>query len=136
MAIPTSSMYAQPNNMTNQTIVAKFLNGFNDPAKIPESLALLAEEYAFKNPMVELSSKAEFIALAQEIGSVLTGVNILQMAQNGDWVAVSYEFTSNLPGLESNLATEWFRLEEGLIQQSHLVYDATHWRKVYANIKG
>lgn len=30
--------------MTNQEIVTKFLNGFNDPEEIQESLALLADD--------------------------------------------------------------------------------------------
>ncbi len=130
----STGIYAQQNqgkNMTNQEIVIKFLSGFNDPSKIQESLALLAEDYKFKNPMVELNSKVEFIALAQEIGSVLTGLNILSTAQNGEWVATFYEFKSSIPGLESNMASEWFRVEDGMIQESRLIYDASKWRKIY-----
>lgn len=118
--------------MTNQEVVEKFLNGFNDPAKIPESLALLADDYRFKNPLVELHSKAEFVALAHEIGKVLTGVEVMHSAANEDWVAVQYVFKSKLPKLERNDATEWFRVEDGIIQESNLIYDASEWRKVYA----
>lgn len=129
-----SNIYSQTNHgtMSNKAIVEKFLEGFNDPEKIQESLALLADDYKFKNPMVALNSKAEFIALAQEISQVLTGVRIIQAAENGDWVGVYYEFKSSVPGLESNMATEWFRLKDGIIQESHLIYDASEWRKVYA----
>ena len=84
--------------------------------------------------MVELNSKAEFITLAQEIGKVLTGVNLISTAENGDWVATYYEFKSSVPGLESNIASEWFRIEEGIIQESHLIYDASEWRKVYTQM--
>ncbi|MCE7991423.1 MAG: nuclear transport factor 2 family protein [Roseivirga sp.] len=129
-----SNIYSQTNQgkMTNKAIVEKFLDGFNNPEKIQESLALLADDYKFKNPMVELNSKAEFITLAQGISQVLTRVNILHTAENGEWVAVNYEFKSSLPGLESNMATEWFKLKDGIIQESHLIYDASEWRKVYA----
>ncbi len=129
-----SGIYSQTNQgkMSNKAIVEKFLDGFNHPEKIQESLALLADNYKFKNPMVTLNSKAEFIALAQEISQVLTGVNIIQAAENGDWVGVYYEFKSSIPGLESNMATEWFKLKDGIIQESHLIYDASEWRKVYA----
>ncbi|WP_108866737.1 nuclear transport factor 2 family protein [Aquimarina aquimarini] len=131
-----SSMYSQQKDtMTNQEIVKKFLNGFNDPARIQESLRVLADDYKFKNPMVELNSKAEFIVLAQEIGTVLTGVNVINTAENGNWVAAYYEFKSSIPGLESNMASEWFRLEKGIIQESHLIYDASGWRKIYEQIK-
>lgn len=133
----SSCIYSQEkhNKMTNQEVVEKFLKGFNDPSKIQESLALLADNYKFKNPMVELKSKAEFIELAQEIGKVLTGVNLVRSTENGDWVAVFYEFKSSIPGLESNMASEWFKVKEGIIQESHLIYDASEWRKVYGQMK-
>ena len=134
LCMSSVSIYSQENpdrKMTNQEIVEKFLNGFNNPEKIQESLALLADDYHFKNPMVELDSKVAFIAVAQEIGAVLTGVNVMSTAENGDWVATYYEFKSSIPDLESNRASEWFRLENGLIKESHLIYDASKWRKVY-----
>ncbi|MEO1260232.1 MAG: nuclear transport factor 2 family protein [Bacteroidota bacterium] len=121
--------------MTNQEIIKQFLNGFNDPTKIQESLALLADDYKFKNPLIELKSKAEFLTLAQAIGAVLTGVNIIRLAEDGDWVAAFYEFTSSIPGVESNLATEWFRVENGMIKESNLIYDASKWREVYAQME-
>ena len=124
----------QSNSMTNQAMVTTFLEGFNDSSKIQASVALLADDYQFQNPMIKLHSKAEFIELAQQIGAVLTGVELLQVAENRDWVAAIYIFKSAIPGLESNLATEWFRLENGLIKESKLIYDASEWRKVYAQM--
>ncbi|MBL4662641.1 MAG: nuclear transport factor 2 family protein [Flavobacteriaceae bacterium] len=117
--------------MTNQDIVKKFLNGFNNPSQIQASLALLADDYKFKNPMVELNSKEEFIALAKEIGAVITGIDIINISENGNWVATFYDFKSSISGLESNIASEWFRLENGMIKESHLIYDTPEWRKFY-----
>lgn len=135
MGLISSSIYSQENQISsNQEIVEKFLNGFNNPDKIQESLVLLADDYQFQNPMVQLNSKTEFIALAQEIGKVLTGVDIVRIAQNGDWVVVFYEFKSSIPGVERNLATEWFRVLDGKIRESHLIYDASEWRKIYAQM--
>ncbi|OEK00540.1 hypothetical protein BFP97_03025 [Roseivirga sp. 4D4] len=133
----SGNIYSQTNQkkMTNREVVEKFLNGFNETEKIHESLALLAEDYHFKNPMVALKSKVEFIALAQEIGKVLTGVEVLRVAETDDWVAAMYIFKSSIPGVESNVATEWFRLEGGIIQESHLIYDASEWRKIYASME-
>lgn len=132
-----SSTYSQQKQkkMSNEQIVETFLNGFNDPTKIQESLALLADDYKFTNPIVSLNSKTEFIALAQEIGAVLTGVNLKRIASNGDWVATFYEFTSSIEGVESNIASEWFRIENGLIKESRLIYDASGWRKVYEQME-
>ncbi|MEN0051609.1 MAG: nuclear transport factor 2 family protein [Bacteroidota bacterium] len=137
MGLFSSCIYSQTkqDTITNQEIVEKFLNGFNDSSKIGASLALLAEDYHFKNPMVQLNSKAEFIALAQEMGKVLTAVNVIRISENNDWVSVFYEFKSSIPGLESNLGTEWFRVENGIIKESHLIYDASEWRKVYAQME-
>ena len=134
----SNHIYSQQNQehqMTNQAVVEKFLNGFNDPSQIQASLDLLAEDYKFKNPMVELNSKAEFIALAKEISAVLTGVKLMGIAENGNWVATYYEFSSTVPGVESNIASEWFRLEDGIIKESHLIYDASIWRKIYAQME-
>lgn len=133
-----TTSYSQKNQvhkMTNQETVITFLNGFNDPSKIEDSMKLLADGYKFKNPMVELNSKAEFIGLAQEIGAVLTGIKILNTAGEDDWVAAYYEFTSSLHKVEKNLATEWFRLKDGVIQESHLIYDASEWRKIYQEME-
>jgi predicted SnoaL-like aldol condensation-catalyzing enzyme len=130
--------YAQQNernNMTNQEIVTTFLNGFNDPTLIQNSFDLLADDYKFKNPMVELNSKAEFIKLAQEIGAVVTRINIINISENGNWVATFYDFESSIPGLESNIASEWFKVEDGIIKESHLIYDTSEWRKFYEQMK-
>ena len=137
MGLVSNSIYSQQkqNIMTNQEVVEKFLSGFNDSTKIGESLALLAEDYKFRNPMVKLNSKAEFIALAQQMGKVLTAVNIIRSSENGDWVAVFYEFKSSVQGLESNFGTEWFRVKDGVIKESHLIYDASEWRKFYEQMK-
>ncbi len=121
--------------MTKYEVVKKFLEGFNDPTKIEASLDLLAEDYKFQNPIVQLNSKTEFIALAQEMGKVLTGVEIIQSAENANWVTVLYEFKSSIQGLERNLGTEWFLVEDGMIKASHLIYDASEWRKFYENMK-
>jgi len=124
--------YAQKSKkMTKTETVRTFLNGFNDPAAIQQSMDLLADDYKFSNPMVELNSKSEFIELAQQIGQVLTGVEVLEVAENGDWVAVLYIFKSEIPGVEQNMATEWFQIKKGKIVASKLIYDATKWRAIY-----
>ena len=118
--------------MTNQEIITKFLNGFSNPEQIQESLAVLADDYRFKNPMIELSSKEEFTVLAKQIGEVITGIDIINIAENGNWIAAFYKFKSSIQGLESNLGTEWFRVENGLIKESILIYDTCEWRTFYS----
>lgn len=117
--------------MTNKEIIMKFLNGFNNPEYIQESLALLADDYVFKNPIIVLNSKTEFIALAKEIGTIITGIDIINIAENKNWVSVFYNFKSSIVGLESNIASEWFRVENKIIKESHLVYDSSDWKNVY-----
>lgn len=134
-SIQSKAQQIKSTTMTNQEIVTKFLNGFNNPEQIQESLDLLADDYRFKNPMVELNSKEEFIVLAKEIGAVITAIEIMNTAQNGDWIAVFYNFKSSVKGLESNVGTEWFRVEDGLIKESNLIYDTAEWRKFYAQMK-
>ena len=69
------------------------------------------------------------------MGKILTGLEIKHIAESGKWVSVSYNFKSSLPGLENNLGTEWFRIENGRIKESYLIYDASEWRKVYAQME-
>ncbi|MEM9327792.1 MAG: nuclear transport factor 2 family protein [Bacteroidota bacterium] len=118
-----------------EKLVVQFLDGFTDPAQWEGSLALLANDYTFRNPMVSLTSKDEFVVLAAQIAQVVTAININQIVGQGNWVAVRYEFQTAIPGVTSNLATEWFRVEKGLIHESHLIYDASEWRKVYAQMQ-
>jgi predicted SnoaL-like aldol condensation-catalyzing enzyme len=134
-SIQSNAQQTKSTTMTNQEIVTKFLNGFNSPEEIKKSLDLLADDYRFKNPIVELNSKEEFIVLAKQIGAIITGIEIINIAENGNWIAVSYDFQSSVKGLESNTGTEWFRIENGLIKESNLIYDTAEWRKFYAQIK-
>ncbi|NQX98638.1 MAG: nuclear transport factor 2 family protein [Flavobacteriales bacterium] len=121
--------------MTKEVIVTKFLNGFNDPSKIGESLALLTDDYHFTSPTGNDNSKTEFIESIKELANVLTGVEIKKIAVSGNWVAVNYVFKSSIKGLEKTTGNEWFRIENGKIQESHLIYDASEWRKVFENMK-
>ena len=116
--------------MTNQTVVNTFLAGFNDINKVGQSFALLAENYHFTDPTTTVNSKAEFLELSKALAEVLTGVEVVRMAESGNWVSVHYIFKSSVPGLEVNKANEWFRIKDGIIQESHLIFDATHWRTI------
>lgn len=62
--------------MTKEVIITRFLNGFNDPLKIQESLDLLTNDYQFTSPTGNSNSKTEFIEAVQELANVLTGVDI------------------------------------------------------------
>ena len=134
-SIQSNAQQIKSTTMTNQEIVTKFLNGFNNPGEIQESLALLADDYRFKNPMVELNSKEEFIVLAKQISAVITGIEIINIAEKGKWIAVFYDFKSSVKGLELNTGTEWFRIEDGFIKESNLIYDTAEWRRFYEQMK-
>ena len=134
LGLVTSAGFAQENRsqLTNQAVVTTFLAGFNDFDRVGESLALLDDDYHFTDPTATANSKAEFIELAKTLAQVLTGVEVVKIAESGDWVSVNYIFKSAIPGLEENQANEWFRVENGKIQESHLLFDATEWHKVFA----
>lgn len=121
--------------MTQESIVSTFLNGFNHPSTIEDSLTLLDDNYHFTDPTVTINSKLEFIDVTQELAKVLTGVEVKIIAVTGDWVAVHYEFYSSIDGVEVNKANEWFRVEQGKIKESHLLYDATKWRIIFESLK-
>ena len=135
VSINQTHMQYDPPTLNNQEVIELFLDGFNNPENFQVSMDLLADDYTFRNPLIQTNSKDEFIALAQEMGKILTGVEIQYMAQSGDWVAVWYEFSSVIQVLEKNQGTEWFKVENGIIQESFLIYDATQWRNVYSQMK-
>ncbi|GGD02686.1 nuclear transport factor 2 family protein [Hyunsoonleella pacifica] len=121
--------------MANENIITTFLNGFDDTSKITESLSLLADDYQFTSPTDALYSKIEFIEEAKNVAKVLTGLKINKIAVSGNWVAANYTFMSAIKGLENTTANEWFRVENGKIKESHLIYDASEWRKVFESVK-
>lgn len=120
--------------IAKETIVSNFLNGFNDPSKILESFALLTDDYHFTSPTGNENSKVEFIESVKKLKGILTGVDIKKIAINGNWVVVNYVFKSSIKGLEESVGNEWFRVENGKIQESHLTYDATEWKRVFKNM--
>jgi len=121
--------------MTKESIVTTFLKGFDDQTKIGESLNLLADDYHFTSPTDENNSKVEFIEAATEVAKILTGLDINHMAVSGNWVVVNYTFKSSIKGLENTKGNEWFRVEDGKIQESHLIYDASEWRKIFTKVE-
>lgn len=134
ISIHAHAQQPKNNTMTKTEIVQTFLRGFDQPEEINASIALLADNYQFKDPTVERNSKVEFLETAKELAKILTGVEIIRIAENEAWVSVFYNFKSNIKGLENNYGCEWFRVEDGLIQESQLVYDASEWRKVFAQM--
>jgi predicted SnoaL-like aldol condensation-catalyzing enzyme len=129
--------YAQQkqSSMTKEVIVTKFLNGFNHPSKIVESFDLLTDDYHFTSPTGDANSKIEFIESVKELANVLTAVEVKKLAVSGNWVVVNYVFKSSVKGLEETIGNEWFRIENGKIQESHLVYDASEWKKVFESMR-
>lgn len=120
--------------MTHIEIVKTFLEGFSDPSTIQTSIDLLAEDYHFTNPIAETYNKAEFIKLAHKIGELIKSLQVIAVADSPDWIATFYEFQTEIPGIERTDASEWFSVVEGKIKESYLVYDATEWRKIYAQM--
>ena len=137
IAMFSLNIIAQQNQteMTREVIVTTFLRGFDDPSKIAQSFELLADDYHFTSPTDTNDSKVEFIESAKEVAQVLTGVDVKKVAVSGNWVAVNYVFKSSIKGLEATNGTEWFRIENGKIQESYLIYDASKWRKVFKKMK-
>lgn len=121
--------------MTNKEIVTTFLKGFNDPDQLDGALTLLAKDYCFNGPMSKASNREEFTIIAKQLSALLKGLKVLRIMEDGDWVSVGYEFYTDLPNLKSTQGSEWFRLESGLIKESHLVYDATGFHKLYDQMK-
>jgi len=67
--------------------------------------------------------------MAKQIGAVISGIEIVNIDKNGNWITAFYDFKSLTQGLESNKGTESFRIEDGLIKELILIYGTSEWRK-------
>ena len=120
--------------MTNKEIAEAYLNAFNtkDHATMR---SLVHDDFSFHGPLMQHDSADSFFAAMQGMGDMFAGLQLHGTAQDGDWVGSYYIFKSTVPGLEETHTSEWFNIIDGKIKTSYVVYDATKWREVMAQME-
>ncbi len=85
---------------------------------------LLADEFTFEGPVLQASSKAEFLAGAASLGPIVRGCEVHRQWSDGDEVCSFYDFQIETPaGAGSIPMAEWSIVREGKLVASRLVFD-------------
>ncbi|MGL4768115.1 MAG: nuclear transport factor 2 family protein [Formosimonas sp.] len=116
---------------TNQDIVIEYLTAFGNK-DFATVRSLLADNFTFEGPLMQASSADEFVGMMQGFKDTLDGIDLYGTAQDGDWVGSYYIFKTFIPTVERTVTSEWFKLENGKIVASYLVFDATKWQPIMA----
>jgi ketosteroid isomerase-like protein len=86
---------------------------------------LLADDFTFVGPVLQASSKAEFLAGAAGLGPFVRGCVMHHQWVDGDQVCSFYDFNVETPaGAGSIPMAEWSVVREGRIVASRLVFDS------------
>ncbi len=119
--------------MTNTAIVKQYLEAFGNK-DMETARKLVADSFKFNGPMQQHESANAFFEAMEGFVPMVAGIDLVGTAENGEWVGTYYNFRATVPGLENTTTSEWFRVADGKIQESHLVFDASNWRKMMENM--
>ncbi|MBI5064062.1 MAG: nuclear transport factor 2 family protein [Desulfatitalea sp.] len=122
MAKPCFKTKVEP-MMTHTDIVREYLIcwGKRDMAAARK---YLSETCSFSDPFSpKRLSTEEFLESAKSFISSIKAMNIISIAENGDWVGAYYSVKTGL--VPEMVFSEWFRIEDGKIKEGNLIYD-TH----------
>jgi ketosteroid isomerase-like protein len=85
---------------------------------------LLADDFTFAGPVLQASSKAEFLAGAAGLGPIVRGCVMHHQWVDGDQVCSFYDFNIETPvGAGSIPMAEWSVVRDGKLVSSRLLFD-------------
>jgi hypothetical protein len=85
---------------------------------------LLADDFTFVGPVLQANSKAEFLAGAANLASIVRGCEIQHQWLDGDQVCSFYDFQiETAVGSGSIPMAEWSVVRDGMLVSSRLVFD-------------
>jgi len=85
---------------------------------------LLAEDFVFVGPMLQASSKAEFLAGSAPAAAMASGCTMHRQWEDGDEVCSIYDFGIQTPsGAASIPMVEWSVIREQKLVSSRLFFD-------------
>jgi hypothetical protein len=85
---------------------------------------LLEDQFSFVGPVLQASSKAEFLAGAAGLDPIVRGCEMHHQWVDGDQVCSFYDFNIETPaGAGSILMAEWSVVRNGKLVSSRLVFD-------------
>ncbi len=113
--------------MSNTDIVKRFAQAFFDK-DIDTVKELVAENYSFKGPMMEMNSREELIAFIENLPFEVTEINSSYIEQGNQVVKICRDdFT--VPPIGTQDMCEVFTFENGKIVKAQLFYDTAPFPK-------
>lgn len=88
---------------------------------------LLAPDITFESPMASLRGRHDVAAAMSDFAALVTGIEILASAADGDDVLVLYDMHTRPYG--TIRAAECYRFRDGLIAEDRLVFDSSPMRR-------
>jgi ketosteroid isomerase-like protein len=109
--------------MSNAAVFRTYLDRFA-AGDLDRAGELLVDDFTFAGPLVQATSKAEFLAGAAGFVKMARGYEMHRQWVDGDDVCSVFDFKIDTPvGPLSILMTEWVVVRDGKLVSSRLVFD-------------
>ena len=92
----------------------------------------LAEDFRFSGPVASFVSAEAFRAMAREAGQAVTSFVVRRQFVDGDTVCSIVDWEMAIPGVGPMTAAEVLEVQDGIIVQGELIYDAEELRRAMA----
>ncbi len=90
---------------------------------------LLAEDFSFHGPFVQVRGREEFLASAAGLGPIVRGHRLLQQWADGDEVCSWYDVDLQTPASSGSVTmSEWHTIRDGRLAAGRVVFDAASFR--------
>ncbi len=113
--------------MSNIDIIKRFSEAFFDK-KIEIINEVVGEDYWFKGPMMQMSSREELIGFIQNMPLYAKETSATYI-QQGDMVVKNYTCDFSTPPIGEQELCEIFTVKDGKIIGNKLFYDTAPWPK-------
>jgi ketosteroid isomerase-like protein len=109
--------------MTNAEIFRTYLERFTQ-GDVDGAAQLLDDDFTFTGPILQATSKADFLAGSGAAASIARGCEIFRQWVDGDSVCSVYDFKVETPvGAGSIAMAEWSVIKGGKLVSSRLIFD-------------
>ena len=108
---------------TAADVVNRYLNAFTS-ADMEGARALVAEDFSFRGPMMQVEGRDAFFEGASGLAPVVRGYELLRQWEEGDEVCSVYDFKIESPaGAGAVTMSEWNTVRDGKLASAVLVFD-------------
>lgn len=107
---------------------AKTFNQYLDSftrGDVDGAMALIADNFKFRGPMLQSDDKAAFVEGAAPLGPIVRGYKMLRQFAEGDEVCSIYDFEVETPKARGTVTmTEWTKVRGGKLVESRLIFNS------------